>query len=882
MNKGVLTAIKYKDEIVDESLEEGDPQKRRPTIFVWARKPDKSRERLEIKGFRPYFFVPTWIKSEANYILQMPEIEEIEEVQFGKAKLFKLFTYIPGHVTKVKRIIQEAFAQAAVKEGDVLFELRYLIDKELRGEIDWTIDSNNPVPINEDMIIPLRRVYIDIEMWTARLVKEGRLWTKEYIKCLTAYDNYEKVYHTWYFNQKDLHLKGDDSWKILWCPSIEEMLKGFLVFIKETDPDVITGYNIDFDLLAIRQEALRRGMGREFDYLSALHDLGYSVGRPVLKKHRIRGVDWSRKGLLLDGREVVDILDLIRMISRSQLREYSLDFVSKKFLGEKEGKIRYKDEAIGPNLAKIWVVAPQVVLEYNKRDVELIVKLDEHNNLIDSLDTMRKTVGVRLCDAFSNQRMIDAEALRRRTYPLPSKFSNKKNEKDTYKGALVVTPVLGLHKWIICLDWKSLYPCIVRTFNIDTDTYVSDPRLLPPGREVYKFSNEDGSKTWMFVKKPRGLFPQMLDDFVNLRDTIRLKLEKETDPEKKRLLDIRQESIKVLSNAIYGSFGFRSRKHSFECAEAITTFGQKMIKLAADVAVKMGFTVIYGDTDSIFVMPGTSSYGETYNEGVRLQDSIMAHIPNFTSGFKVDEKNLFSINLEKIYDAFFMSVKKRYCGRIITKEGKVEKDVKGLDTKRSDTSDFAAELQDRLIDTLLQGRKRGELAQQIADDLNKIATLPLTKISVPSAISKPLKIYKNNPIQKRAALNSNTYLDTHFDFGSKPLRIYIIPPPRELVHTRSGKKTEAEKKEQEMEIKKLNVIAFDSTTVLPDWVKIDYPKVVKLTVKPKIDKFLESLQIPWEDVETLLLPEYRSIKKEKKLEKPGTTLDSFLGGKKDD
>lgn len=884
-SKGIWVNIKYKNEIVDETLSETDPKKRRPTIYLWARTPDLQKIRLTIKGFKPYFYVNFQVKGEANDIFGMPEIENYDLCKFGVKEdflLWRLHTYIPGHVTKIKRVIQDAFTQAAVREGDVLFELRYLIDMGLRGEIDWT-DISNPVPINEDLIVPLRKVYIDTEIWTQRAVKEGKLWSKEYIPCLTAYDSYEKIYYTWYYEDKDLHMKGRENWKIIWCKTHEAMMCQFLEYIRDRDPDVLTGYNIDFDLLNIRQESLRRGLGKHFDYLSGLWDLGYSVGSPVMKKHRIRGVDWSRRGLLLDGREIIDILDLVRMMARSQLREYTLDYVSKKFLGETEGKLTYKGMPVAPNLPWIWKESPHTVLEYNMHDVELIVKLDEKNDLIDFLDTLRKTVGVRLSDAFSNQRMIDTEALRRRQIPLPSKFEPKKKAKEeTYKGALVVEPILGLHKWLICLDWRTLYPSIIRTFNIDTDT-IRDPRNLGK-REYFTFSNEDKSKTWSFFKEPRGLFPQMLDDFVSLRETIRKKMEKEIDVEKKKLLDNKQEVIKVLSNAVYGSFAYRSRKHSLECAEAVTTFGQKMIKFASEVAKDMGFTVIYGDTDSIFVDVQANNYGETYNNGIRLQDEIMKRVPSFTTQFKVDEKNLFTINLEKVYDSFFMAVKKRYCGRVIKKDGKTTLDVKGLDTKRSDTSSFAGELQSRLLETLLQGKEKGELSKQIASELNQIDQLPREKIGVPSAISKALKTgyKKGNPIQKRAAINSNTYLNTHFDNGSKPLRIYIKIPPREKIFTHSGKKTEEEKHQQEEELAGLNVIAFDNTTIIPDWVEIDYSKVLRLTVKPKIDKFLESLQIPWEEIEMLLRPELQNKKKERKTKKdPSVKLDMFMGGQKD-
>jgi hypothetical protein len=100
------------------------------------------------------------------------------------------------------------------------------------------------------------------------------------------------------------------------------------------------------------------------------------------------------------------------------------------------------------------------------------------------------------------------------------------------------------------------------------------------------------------------------------------------------------------------------------------------------------------------------------------------------------------------------------------------------------------------------------------------------------------------------------------------------------VYPRSHKKTEAERKELEKELKNLNVIAFDPTVTLPEWVRVDYPRMLKLTVKPKIEKFLESLDITWEEVKQHLKPELQEKeKRKKKREEPKTTLDLFFGGK---
>jgi DNA polymerase elongation subunit (family B) len=159
MTKGVWTAIKYKNEVFDPTLSETDPKKYRPTIYLWTRDTDLKRHRLVIKGFKPYFYVIPAVKSEANEIFNSPEIEKYEEVDFNGRKLYKIYTYIPGFVTKLRSLVTTRFAQAAAREADVLFELRFLIDKGIRGSLEWD-EQGNIRPLSEDLNIQLRKVYL--------------------------------------------------------------------------------------------------------------------------------------------------------------------------------------------------------------------------------------------------------------------------------------------------------------------------------------------------------------------------------------------------------------------------------------------------------------------------------------------------------------------------------------------------------------------------------------------------------------------------------------------------------------------------------------------------------------------------------------------------
>lgn len=889
--KGIWSSIAIKNEVEHEELPEGEPDKNEPIVYLWTRNTDGVRQRLKIKGFRHYLYCIPAVAVEAPYLLKSPEIKNIELINFPEGKkLYKVSTYVAGQTRKIMRNIQSSFAQAAVREGDVAPELRWLIDQKIRGNIDW-YDISNPIPLEEDIHVPLRKMYIDIELWCDKAVKEGKMKKNQYIKCLTAYDSYEKIYYTWYYNEFDLKVKDQEGWKCIYCRTVDEMMKQFMLYVRDCDPDIITGYNVDFDLLCIRQELLRRNLREYFNYFSGLHDLGYQVRNPIAKRMRIRGKDWKRKGLVLDGREVVDMLDCVRMLSPSQLRSYTLDYVAKTYLGEDEGKLTTTDgKAIAQNIQSIWNDNPEVVLKYNMIDVELLVRIDNKNTIIDFLDMLRKTVGVRINDTFSNQRMVDTEALRRRTFPLPSKFSRKENSKDSYKGGFVVEPTGGLHEWVICYDYTSLYPTIIRTFNIDTDTYLPS-ETLARGRPFYKFQNEDGTKTWCYLKEPRGLFPRMLDDFINLRKSIKAELKKEKDPVKKQNLQIRQEVVKVIANSMYGSFAFRSRKHNLEVAESVTQFGQRIIKFAGSIAENNGFKVVYGDTDSIFIKANAKNYGEAYNDGVALRDMIMKEIPIYLKQFGVQERSIFVLNLEAVFDRLFLmtgkegkATKKRYCGRIINADGTTKLKVTGLDTKRSDTSLYAGEFQSFLLTTLLEGKSKGQLKDIILKKINELDTLPLTSIGVPSAVTKNFNEYKVNAIQKKAALNSNELLGTNYDYGSKPLRFYTkIPDVKVLFPRKSNTWTEDEMKSQVEEAKKYDVFSWDEGVKLPDWFQVDYPKMLTLTIKPKLRAFLEAFEIDWkelkEGIKPTLLP-VKNIKKTKKKKKtPSVTLDMFNGGK---
>jgi len=1168
--KGVISAIEYKNEVTDPTLSSEDPRRLRPTIFIWTRGEDGKRYRFVIKGFRPYFYCNNAYKIWSN------DVEKSEPVFQG---IKKVYTYLPAQVRKLRKVLEKYYDQGGIMESDVLYTLRFLIDSKIKGPVEWDIGTNTLKPLDEDVIVPLRKLFIDIELWSEKGNTSRR---SDIIKCLSTYDSFTKKYNTWYVNDEEIHM-GTSEWETHRCSKESDLLKAFFNYFARKDPDIVSGYNVDFDLLCIKRRASKNGLSAYIDVLSALHTRvtkdgsKYGMGRTMHRKLRIRGVDWARNGINIDGRNIIDILDLSRMVSPKQLESYTLDFVAKEFLGKQEGKIIWQGKPIASHIKDVWDKEPEIVLRYNMHDVELCVMLDDRLSLISLLDELRLTVGVRLEDAYSNQRMIDAEFLRRSAGKNPKNTWKGFKNEEKFPGGLVLDPIPGLHKFVALLDFKSLYPSVIRTLNIDQESWHEK------GKDVYSWADDLSGFIYYFGKEPRGLFPKILDDFSKKRDAIKERMSKEKDPFKKKVLSAREGALKILSNAMYGcmtpdtevitpegrkfitelalgdwvytlnpktlkvelsrinelheypfegnlislkgnhvdflltpnhdflvedqyhkrekrevqylgdktnlslpklqelesgktlnpslikllawyisegsiyhnkekfypngnhrgisnkihiaqwipshrkeiikiigeagfvprpekngisfsnekfshflerecgkgsynkripsfvkiasletlkiffeeimkgdgrkrgdsyrtvsnqlkrdmvficarlgwschstypdgcwninigkkhgthlfldkqklgefpykgkvhcitvaknhiilagrngrfqwtgqSFAFTSRKTSKVCASAVTSSGRMMLRFGIKIASEEGFTVAYGDTDSIFVELNAHDLEEAKKKAEGLVNKINSLIPEKLKEFGYEGEQLISIKLECVYSKiFFMTVKKRYCG--MKEDGKL--DTKGLEIKRSDSSVFSKRLQENVIRSILNEQTSEEIKTMVEKELNCFNLEPYEAVGVPSALTKKFEEYKTNSIQKKAAYFSNTYLKTRFEFGSKPLRIYVtmVSQPEEVMEN-------------------VDVVAFDENTIIPAWLKMDSKKMLKKTVKPKIEELLKTLGIEWTSLN--LKEELKEIKKVKvkKKKKEGKKdkvkkgekgpLDSFIGGK---
>jgi len=844
--RGVLTRVEQKI----EEWPKGTGRKK-SVIWLFIRGEDKKRYVFKDPFFEPYCYFNRGVLNVTSF---PKEVKKHAVVKIEGKSYVKVWTDFPTSVAKLRNIVEHKKPNIVTTfEADIVFPLRYIIDKLIRGPVEFDPGQGNIKPIDENIPSNLRILILDIETLGNEII------------CLTIWDNYDEKYYTWYWRKNPLMIEEEKDWVITWCEDEVWMLKEALKFIRKKNPDVVTGYNVDFDLVEIRKRVLSLAspeVGTAWDYICPMQGKTradvYRMPPPRDRRKKFRDFWVKSKHQRIPGRNVVDLLQILMKIGKHQLSEFNLDFVARHHLKPSMGKRKFNGIIISKMLGKMWNKHPVEVLKYNKMDVELCVELNKQLALIAFADEIRKFVGIQLDDIQSNKRIAHIELLRKSKKPFPV----TKREKRSFKGAIVIEPKKGVYKWVIVMDFTSLYPSVILQLNIDPDTYISTKwRHKYNITNAYILKDKDENTEYWFKKKPEGDLSAVLRKFLALRKDKKIELERTRKTGNKELtaiLDTQQYALKVITNAFYGSLMYRGQPSAWMCARAITCGARESIRFAKKEIEKLGYMVIYGDTDSIMIASKFSSYKKVVEEADYLSKRVSVKMPKFLSSFGgTGDKSYINLALDKVFKHFLMDEKKkRYAGIPITKYGEDKLEVKGFGTVRSDTSKFTGELQRRLLKEILLEKEKGRIKYLTELELEEFTRRPLTEIGVPCVLTKPPSKYKGNSIQKKAFHFTNKYLGGDFRVGDKPKRIYV--------------KTLTEKAPIEMiEPKGVDVIVYDVNDLkLPDWLEIDYPKQVNRTVKPKIEKVLQFVEIEWKD---LKLPSIL-IKKKKKRKKKAKKL----------
>ncbi len=542
---------------------ESDDEGPRPVVHVFGRTRDGEARHVRVTGFRPYFYAPSEEVGGTEDERITGTDEGYESIESDD--LTRLYTRIPADVGEVR----DSYTHY---EADILFPNRFRIDKGVKsglrvgssGDTDIEIDADEVEPCDADS--PARTCVLDIEVDDRRgFPEEG----EEPIICIAVWDSFDDEYRmfVWDIDEDEV---GDDRDYVLQAYDEEEaMLDGFLEYLNDRDPDVLTGWNSnDFDLpyLIDRLEALEMDATRLSRVGQVWHD------------------DWG--GPTIKGRATFDLLYGYQRMKFTELESYRLDAIAEEELGE--SKVTYTGK-----IGDLWEDDPDKLLEYNKMDVELCVRIDEKVGVIDFFRELARFVGCSLEDATTPSDVVDVYVLRKAhgKFVLPSKGGASGGEE--YEGGEVFEPITGIRENVAVLDLASLYPMSMVTVNASPETKVSDGY----DGETYDVEMPDGSEI-RFRKEPEGLTKSIVTELLEERDKKKAARDRhEMDSEEYEKYDNQQNAIKVVMNSYYGVAGYpRFRLYDREMGSAVTATGRAVIEHTKEVVEDEGHEVVYGDS----------------------------------------------------------------------------------------------------------------------------------------------------------------------------------------------------------------------------------------------------------------------------------------------
>jgi len=634
---------------------------------------------LTMNEFKPYFFIKEKDVKKALKIKKV-DYEKTKLKTFDSEPVVKVKLIMPREVTALRDKFREK--EIPTYEADIRFVYRFFIDKDIKGAVNIEGKYKKGKFVNriyeEPKLTPteffpkLKTVSIDIET-----DKEG-----EEIYAISLYtDNYKKVLIRSKKKLKNAVIFDDE----------QSMLQAFANKIQELDPDIITGWNlIDFDLKKIHERFQK-------------YKIPFVLGRADWPcKLRIETSFFKTSKADFAGRMILDGLAIMRS-SFIRLDDYKLNTAAKVILGDT--KIIESTENKGAEIDKLFKSNKQKLVDYNLKDSQLVMRI------LDKTDTLNLTIqrslitGMQLDRIHASIASLDSLYLRELRKLGYVAISNEFNPKlKPIKGAYVMQSKPGVYDYVIVCDFKSLYSSIICTFNIDPLRFVKKPKKT----DIIAL-NKIG-----YEREP-GILPMLIQ-----------RLWVERDKAKKKKDEIASMALKTTMNSFWGALASPNcRYYNFDMAGSITGFARFIIQATIEKIKEMGYEVIYGDTDSIFIDLNVKTEREAEKIGKKIQDEINRYFVGYIKK-NYSQKSFLELEFEKTYVRFLMpkvrggeaGAKKRYAGLRI-KDGKEKIEFTGLEFVRRDWTDLSKKFQLELLDKIFHKKEVAAFIKKFVDDLNK-------------------------------------------------------------------------------------------------------------------------------------------------------------------
>ena len=716
----------------------------------------KNGRRVKMKiQYSPTLFLPSKKTSEWKTLFN----ENLEPMKFGDIRDARDFVRKYDGVENFKIY------------GNDRFEYAFIAD-EFVGQIDWDL---------QDIHVAI----IDIEVGSENGFPDPYKATEP----ITAIAIKKLGGDVTVYGCGDYEVKGSETY--IKCDSESDLCKKFLKDWQENCPDVITGWNIDF-----------------FDVPYLVNRIRSVLGEDEVKKLSPWNYLWERK-VTINGRELiqyniggVSALDYIELYKwyapggKSQ-ESYKLDNIANVELGE--SKLSYDEY---DNLHQLYKLNYQKFIEYNIKDVELIVKLEDKLKLLELALTLAYDTKTNFEDVFAQTRMWDAliyNHLFAKKIVVPPKVVQRKN--SAFEGAYVKEPQVGMHRYVASFDLDSLYPHLMMQYNISPETLIEPDNYTPEMKQILSqsvtvdrlLSSEiDTSKLKDAALTPNGQFfrtdlqgflPKMMEEmyedrkkFKNMMLKAKQDYVNEKDETKKNEIgklvaryNNLQLAKKVSLNSAYGALGSQYfRFYDLRQALAVTMAGQLSIRWIENkinaymnklLKTENEDYVIASDTDSIYLRLG-NLVDKVYKEKpdtlriIEFMDKVCEEKiqPYINQGYQ--ELALYvhayaqkmRMKREALSDKGIWTAKKRYILNVYNNEGvqynEPDMKVMGLEMVKSSTPSVIREKMKETIKLIVRSTE-SDVQEFIEKFKNEFKSLPPEEVAFPRGING-LKDYSDS------------------------------------------------------------------------------------------------------------------------------------------
>jgi len=647
--------------------------------------------------------------------------------------------------------------------GNTRYEYAFIADQQ-QGMVEWDIDniviavidievgSENGFPDPYDAIEPITAITISYLNGNTRVYGCG------------DYNNYDD--NVTYFKCKD-------EWSL--C-------KRFLEDWKDKCPDIITGWNIKFFDIPYLVNRFEKILGEgESRKLSPW----YHISERKLMIMNRQQIAYEMMGIA-----TLDYIELYKWYApggKSQ-ESYKLNSIANVELGESKLSFDEFD-----NLHQLYKLNYQKFIEYNIKDVDLIIKLEDKLKLLELAITLAYDTKSNFEDVFTQTRMWDSltySYLLERNIIVPPRVIQEKD--SAFEGAYVKEVQVGKHDWVASFDLNSLYPHLMMQYSISPECLIDPKDYTPEMREVIssgvsveKLLNKevDTSKLKNVTLTPNGQFfrtdikgflPAMMEEMYEDRKKfkklmLKAKQEYEDEKDKSKLYEIEkriarynnlQLAKKVSLNSAYGALGSQYfRFYDLRMALAVTLAGQLSIRwIEAKINEYMNKLlktdsdyVIASDTDSIYLKLGdlvNKVYGDKCDKHKVIEfmdrvcedklqpyiDKSYQELADYVHAY--DQK--MQMKREALADKGIWTAKKRYILNVYNNEGiaynEPQMKVMGLEMVKSSTPSAIREKMAEAIKIMMSGTE-DDIHEFIKKFKLSFKNLPVEEISFPRGIN---------------------------------------------------------------------------------------------------------------------------------------------------